>query len=192
MHGSLVLAAQRVRPRRVGVHRHRDEVGLVARPASRLEEDQRAIRQGVTADGRLQRLGFEHRLRHVVVGLEHRPGHGRRPGRAVEDLGRGPHVDVEVVQRATADARPLHDVDLLEGQVLEEPVRAAVLPERPGHLADRAGEVVALPALSPLEHRHRLAVLGEPAGDDGAAEPRADHDDVVGVPHGLRRRDPWG
>ena len=64
-------------------------------------------------------------------------------------------------------------------------MRATVLPERPRHLADRAGELVALPAPSSLEHRHRLAVLSEPARHDGAPEPGADHDDVVGVPHGL-------
>jgi len=140
----------------------------------------RALRSGRRRKGG----GSEHPARHLVIGIENLAGDGGRPASVGEDPLVGRQVDVEVVERAAANPGTLNHVDVAKRRVLEEAVRATLLPEGVGaNLTDRAREVAPRPALAALQNGDRAAGLGQPAGDDGAAEAGADNDHVVGVAH---------
>ena len=107
-------------------------------------------------------------------------GDGPRPSRIGKDALVGAKVDVEVMEGAPADASAEHHVQLSEGRVLDEPVRAPFLPESlGGHLADSARKVSVVPSAAPLQDRDGPARFSEAAGHHGPAEAGSHHDHVV-------------
>ena len=133
-----------------------------------------------------QRLGIrggaEHLLDPVVVLVE--LGAGHRPG-LVAAL--GPLVVgkpalilaehyVRVNQRSAAQAAGHHRLHVPERPDVEQALQArARVPEVAGHLAGAPRERARRVPLAPFEHAHRAPRLGQPAGDDRAAESRPDH-----------------
>ena len=125
-------------------------------------------------------LGVLHRVHGVVVRVEL----GGRERQPVGGEGRGvlAQHDVGVDQRAAAEAAGGDRVEALEVVVLVEAVAtAAGRPQRAPPLARRARERAGRPRLAALEDQHRGARLRHPAGDDRAAEARADNDGVVAL-----------
>ena len=101
----------------------------------------------------------------------------------VLEEGGGRHVEgVGVVERAAADSRAgqhqhiAQDVDALDA-VEAERRGPQVVAQVPGVL----GQFVAGEAAARLQHADPVALLGQPQRGDGAAEARADDDDVVVV-----------
>ncbi len=94
---------------------------------------------------------------------------------------------VRVDQRAATDARTGEDQAVLEGVDPLDAVAADLGPEEVVPEVPRGvGEVAVLEPAAGLEHRHPVALLGEPQSADRSAEARADDQDVV-VERPVRR-----
>ena len=171
-------------------------VRVVARPGRVEGHRQLELPEPVAVAGRRGGLGHQRGPRRPLASRHrldvHRPRDGLvvREQLLVGDLGRpaglegrrvGLHADVGVDQRSAADRGALgdgHPPEHPEVQPAVALLRVELVPQpRIAGLARERGRVPAAPA---LEDHHAIARLGEAAGRDRAAEPRADDDGVGG------------
>ncbi len=89
-------------------------------------------------------------------------------------------MDIEVVERAAADAAALYDVDAFENLVLQKAEALFLAPKRLGDFAGGPRKVGLVPLPPAFEETHGATCLREAAGGNRSAETGADHDDVVG------------
>src|SRR5205085_7274614 len=127
---------------------------------------------------------FQHVASLVVERIEDVALDALGPTRILENFPGRANVNIEVDERAAADAARLQHVDVFESAIVEQ-AEIFVIPERARNLARGARKIFFAPTLATLEDANRSARLGEPASIDRSAEAGSDNNDVVDVFHGI-------
>ncbi len=135
------------------------------------------------------RLIFQHVARSIVERIENVALDAFGPTRIFKNFFRSAKVNIEVNQRAAADATRLNHINLFERAIIQQP-EVFVVPERARNLSRSARKIFLAPALAALEDADRSACLRQTTGINRSAKTGADDHHVVAFFHVFERSNP--